>query len=338
MTTALRTVVASRLRADWGAFERRLTALSLSVTASLEWLRIRDSPVIGAEKIYAAMRQSEMNNWDGGGDPAAIGAANFTSIIENLALRRDAAVLDFGCGIGRISILLAEFLNEGGQVVGSDIVPGQIHFCREQFAHVFANATFYCLQASNPLYAQYVTATADATPAVNEELFFQKYRDAFDLIVAFSVFTHFDPTMAAHYLKSLRDITKPSGHLFLTWFLGHPNNPVESRLGPEENFQDRSGNLLSAIFSLAAVEQLSSSAGLLIERISYGYWRDWPVNIHGLKAQNGQDIVILRRPVELPIEFDANRYLAINKDVADAGVDPVKHYLALGYRQGRRFQ
>ena len=86
------------------------------------------------------------------------------------------------------------------------------------------------------------------------------------------------------------------------------------------------------------VEQLSSSAGLLIERISYGYWRDWPVNIHGLKAQNGQDIVILRRPVESPIEFDADRYLAINKDVADAGVDPVKHYLALGYRQGRRFQ
>ena len=129
--------------------------------------------------------------------------------------------------------------------------------------------------------------------------------------------------MAAHYLKSLRDITKPSGHLFLTWFLGHPNNPVESRLGPEENFQDRSGNLLSAIFSLAAVEQLSSSAGLLIERISYGFWRDWPVNVHGLKAQYGQDVVILRRPVELPTEFDANRYLAINNDVADAGVDPV---------------
>lgn len=300
------------------------------------------SPVIGAEKIYAMMRQSQMNNWMGGGDPAVIGAATFTSIIENLALRRDAAVLDFGCGIGRTSIHLAEFLN-GGQVVGSDIVPGAIQFCREQFAHVFANATFYCLQASNPLYANplyapYVTATAEATQTIDEELFFLKYRDAFDLIVAGSVFTHFDPAMAAHYLKSLRDVTKPSGHLFLTWFLDHPNNPAESRLGPEENFQDRSGNLLYAIFSLAAMEQLSSSAGLLIERISYGYWRDWPVNVHGLKAQYGQDVVILRRPVELPTEFDANRYLAINKDVADAGVDPVKHYLALGYREGRRFQ
>ena len=139
------------------------------------------------------MRQSQMNNWMGGGDPAVIGAATFTSIIENLALRRDAAVLDFGCGIGRTSIHLAEFLN-GGQVVGSDIVPGAIQFCREQFAHVFANATFYCLQASNPLYANplyapYVTATAEATQTIDEELFFLKYRDAFDLIVAGSVFT-----------------------------------------------------------------------------------------------------------------------------------------------------
>jgi hypothetical protein len=53
---------------------------------------------MSTEKIYAAMRQSEMCNWVGGGDPAAVGAINFTSIIENLPLRRGEAVLDFGCG------------------------------------------------------------------------------------------------------------------------------------------------------------------------------------------------------------------------------------------------
>jgi MoaA/NifB/PqqE/SkfB family radical SAM enzyme len=41
-------------------------------------------------------------------------------------------------------------------------------------------------------------------------------------------------------------------------------------------------------------------------------------------------------PAQLPVEFDANRYLAINKDVADAGVDPVLHYLTQGYKEGRR--
>jgi SAM-dependent methyltransferase len=291
---------------------------------------------MNAEKIYAAMRQSEMCNWVGDGDPATVGAANFTSIVENLPLQRNDAVLDFGCGIGRTSVLLAEFLKEGGQVVGSDIVPGQIRFCREQFANSFPNAIFYCLQASNPNYDHLIAMTEDATLVVGEELFFRKYHEIFDMIVAFSVFTHFDPTMAARYLRCLKDITKQGGHLFLTWFLDHPSNPGESRLGPEQNFLDWDGKLGSAIFSLAAVMELSSSAGLLVERISYGFWRGSPANV--LKGQHYQDIVILRRPVELPIEFDANVYLALNKDVADAGVDPVQHYLTYGYREGRHLR
>jgi hypothetical protein len=97
------------------------------------------------------------------------------------------------------------------------------------------------------------------------------------------VFTHFDPTMAAHYLRSLRDVTKPSGHLLLTWFLDHPSNPaqfigVPTRLGIGENFSDPQGYLLLALFSPAAVAELAASAGLLIERVSYGNWRGggWP--------------------------------------------------------------
>src|SRR6202011_2974808 len=98
---------------------------------------------------------------------------------ENLPLQRNDAVLDFGCGIGRTSVLLAEFLQEGGQVVGSDIVPGQIRFCREQFANFFPNATFYCLQASNPNYDHLIEMTEDATLVEGEELFFRKYHEVF---------------------------------------------------------------------------------------------------------------------------------------------------------------
>ena len=78
---------------------------------------------MSAKEIYIAMRQSAMVNWVGGGDPAEVCEVNFTSIIEDLSLRRDHAVLDFGCGIGRTSALPVEFLNQGGRVVGSDIVP-----------------------------------------------------------------------------------------------------------------------------------------------------------------------------------------------------------------------
>jgi len=295
---------------------------------------------MSAENIYAAMRQGEMRNWVGGGDPVVVGAHNFTSIVENLPLRRNDVVLDFGCGIGRTSVYLAEFLNEGGQVIGSDIVPGQIQFCREQFANSFQNATFYCVQSRNIQYETLINATTDATPTIDEETFFLKHREVFDVIVALSVFTHFDPSMAAHFFENLRDVTKRGGHLFLTWFLDHPGNPAQflelpAQLNAGENFSDPAGTLLFALFSPALVAELAASVGLLIERISYGTWRGWPGT---LKGQHYQDIVILRRPLELPIEFDANIYLAIHKDVADAGVDPVQHYLTHGYREGRRFR
>jgi SAM-dependent methyltransferase len=254
--------------------------------------------------------------------------------MENLPLRREHVVFDFGCGIGRTSVRLAEFLNEGGRVVGSDIVPGEVQFCREQFAHSFANASFYCVRGSNPTYDSFVAMTANATEVIDEEAFFLKYREVFDVVVAFSVFTHFNLSMAAHYLKYLRDVTKLSGHLFLTWFLDHPSNPAEFQLGPGENFRDLYGNLELALFSPAAVAELAHQQGLLIERICYGAWRGWAPPY--LKGDHSQDIVILRRP--LPIEFDPKIYLAIHKDVADAGVDPVQHYLFHGRQEGRRLR
>ena len=294
---------------------------------------------MSAEKLYAAMRQYGMGDWVGGGDPAAVGAQNFASIIENLALRRDHTVFDFGCGIGRTAAPLAEFLNEGGRLVGSDIVPRHVQFCRQQFANFFDNTIFYCTEASNPYYDHLAMETMQATATVEEENFFFVYRGVFDLVVAFSVFTHFDPIMVADYFTSLRDVIKPAGSLFLTWFLDHPSNPAQSRLGPDEHFRDQDGNLGLALYSPAKVSELATTAGLLIERISFGYWRGWPPST--VRGQHYQDIVILRRNPDLPsppIEFEPVRYLTLHKDVAETGSDPEEHYLFHGHKEGRRLR
>jgi SAM-dependent methyltransferase len=248
---------------------------------------------MSAEEIYAAMRQTEMNDWVGAGDPVEIGAINFASIVENLPLARNHAVLDFGCGIGRTSVLLAEFLSQGGHLVGSDIVPAMIQFCQQQFARSFPNTKFYCVRGSNPLFDLFSMKSSSPSEIIDEKAFFKDFHEAFDVVVAFSVFTHFDPVMASRYLVSLRNVIKARGHLFLTWFLDHPANPPDSRLLSSENFRDRDGNLGFAIFSPTAIADLAISAGLLIERISYGYWRGWPSD--NLKGHHYQDIVILRR-------------------------------------------
>jgi SAM-dependent methyltransferase len=232
-----------------------------------------------------------MVEWVGRGDPAPVGEENFTCLIENVPLQRNHTVFDFGCGIGRTSVMLAEFLNENGHLVGSDIIPGQIQFCQQQFARPFPQAAFYCVRASNRAYDELAASTSGATSVIEEELFFFKYRGMFDVIVAYSVFTHFDPTMAEHYLKSLRDVTKLSSHLLLTWFLDHPSNPSEYRLAPGENFREYR-NLGFALFSPTAVAEFASSAALQVERISYGYWRGWQQPY--LKGNHYQDVVILR--------------------------------------------
>lgn len=41
---------------------------------------------------------------------------------------------------------------------------------------------------------------------------------------------------------------------------------------------------------------------------------------------------------KLPTDFDAAVYLKLNSDVAKAGVDPIKHYLNYGIKEGRRYR
>jgi SAM-dependent methyltransferase len=283
-----------------------------------------------------------MREWVGTGDPAGVATENFTSIIENLPLRPSDAVLDFGCGIGRTSVALANYLGDSGIFVGSDIIPSQIQFCREQFAKPFPRAEFYCLRASNPHYDHHlVIDDQDVDFRIYEQEFSEKYRKKFDAIIALSVFTHFTPEMAEKYLKFLCELAKPSGHLLLTWFLNHPDNPrqfsgMEARLAADESFSDPGGNLDFALFSLEAVARLAARAGLLVERVSYGRWRGGGWSAAPLRGQHSQDVVILRPA--LPSEFDASAYLQLHQDVAAAGVDPARHYVAYGHNERRRLR
>jgi hypothetical protein len=66
------------------------------------------------------------------------------------------------------------------------------------------------------------------------------------------------------------------------------------------------------------------------------YWSDYVLT----RADWNRDVFLkIPDPVDpacLPAEFDPKAYLAIHKDVANAGVDPVQHYLTYGHQEGRR--
>lgn len=51
-----------------------------------------------------------------------------------------------------------------------------------------------------------------------------------------------------------------------------------------------------------------------------------------------EEIVEKYKPTKTPEGFDPELYLALHKDVAAAGVDPVQHFLSHGWKEGRRWR
>lgn len=55
-------------------------------------------------------------------------------------------------------------------------------------------------------------------------------------------------------------------------------------------------------------------------------------------SQINADVLAQFKPEKVPDGFNKDLYLALNKDVAEAGVDPFKHFLEYGWIEGRRWR
>lgn len=125
----------------------------------------------------------------------------------------DSAVLDFGCGWGRMTRYLLRDVAPG-RLYGCDPVEGIVEVCR----------------------ASRVAATFARSELVPERLPFD---ERFDLAFAFSVFTHLSETAHEASLMALHRSLRPGGILVLTIrppeYLSHCEamHPVLDSLGPD---------------------------------------------------------------------------------------------------------
>jgi trans-aconitate methyltransferase len=102
----------------------------------------------------------------------------------------DARILDFGIGWGRIARFFARDVPYGN-VHGVDVMPLMVDVCRR------------CM----------VPATAAVTESRGETPYRDKY---FDLVYAYSVFTHLPEHMCVHWLNQLYRIMQPGALLIMT--------------------------------------------------------------------------------------------------------------------------
>ncbi len=113
-------------------------------------------------------------------------------VAQNRSLTSFPSILDFGCGCGRILVAVANRLQPGQRIFGSDIDAEAIDWCQARYARL---------------------ASFALSPHVPRTL----YSDAqFDLVYGISVFTHLPEPMQFDWLRELERITVPGGFLVLS--------------------------------------------------------------------------------------------------------------------------
>jgi SAM-dependent methyltransferase len=128
-------------------------------------------------------------------------------------LQSMSAILDFGCGCGRIMRWFAD--SPGTELHGCDYNALLVHWCTE-------NLTFMRARAN------------DLEPPL-------PYADnSFEFLYAFSVFTHLSVELAREWLAEVERVVRPGG---LVWFTLHGESYRE-RLLPEEQERFDAGEIV----------------------------------------------------------------------------------------------
>jgi SAM-dependent methyltransferase len=152
--------------------------------------------------------------WDfvGGGDFQAQGDLHLRFFVDLGGLTPDDAVLDVGCGIGRMAVPLTHYLGPAGGYRGFDIVPQGIAWCQQHITPRYPAFQFELADIRNRTYnprgrlaaRDYVFPYADA---------------AFDFQLSVSVFTHMLADDVTHYVAQIARVLKPGAHCLNTFFL-----------------------------------------------------------------------------------------------------------------------
>lgn len=142
------------------------------------------------ETLYETHVQSE-------GDETAVGDLALgpieLEILQEHGLKPDDALVDLGCGIGRLACVVVPWLNEQGSYIGTDVSPTMLVRAQRR------------LKEAVPEPACPVTFTKQ------EGNSFPLEADSVDMVCAFSVFTHIEHEDAYALLSDARRIIRPDG-------------------------------------------------------------------------------------------------------------------------------
>jgi SAM-dependent methyltransferase len=231
---------------------------------------------------------------DGIGGSWTVGERYLGHFRNLCGLRPDEAVLDVGCGVGRMAVPLAGYLSPRGRYEGFDIIRAHVRWCRRAITARWPHFRFRHADVYNREY------NPDGR-LKGHEYRFPYHNRTFTFAFLTSVFTHLMPADAAHYLAELGRVLKPGGRCVATFFLLNAETSAlvdggrgQIPLWPAEGvYRVCSREVPEACIALdeSFVEESARKAGLVMGRpVHYGCWS-------GRKPDfEFQDVAVFRKP------------------------------------------
>ncbi|WP_255396647.1 class I SAM-dependent methyltransferase [Mycobacterium sp. E3198] len=233
----------------------------------------------------------------GGGGPAAykaIGNQFLGYLVDLCGLQPGDAVLDAGCGSGRMALPLTGYLNREGRYAGFDVSRSAIAWCTENISGSHPNFDFALVDVQNGAYNP-------AGKYKSSDFRFPYPDGSFDVVLLASLFTHMLPSDVKHYLHEIVRVLKPGGRSLNTFFLLNEESSALIKEGKSPfSFEHEMpgyrtthvGNPEAAIaYPEAFVRWLYGECGLeLREPLLYGNWSG------RTDGTSGQDVVIAVKP------------------------------------------
>lgn len=181
-------------------------------------------------------------------------------LAENFGLTADTRLLDVGCGVGRLPIGILNQIGEIRHYRGVDVSQRSIRWCRRHIARKHPSFQFVHLDVYNPRY------NPSGRPIdVDFRLPFIDHE--FDIIYAYSVFSHMTEKDVQAYLKEFRRLLSPAGKMFLTAFIkeGVPNMTIN----PEGYGLRWTGPLHCVRYNRDFFEGLLKESGFILDYFEY---------------------------------------------------------------------
>jgi len=252
---------AGLLRIAYQAYERTVAAKS----ADTQGRSAADGLPLPPSELVVLVAGSPNVDWF-----LRFGQSMFQILLESLqkegvAVEKLSAVLDFGCGCGRI--LRHWRTVQGSQLYGADCNTRLIEWCRE-----------------NLPFAQFSTNTPHPPLPYSDQ--------SFDCVYAVSVFTHMSEALQGSWMKELKRIVRPGGHVLFTTH----GESFREKLTPLEREAFTAGNLVVRYEEASGTNLCSAyhPEAYVRHQLSAGYTVKIMISA-GTREALHQDLYILRR-------------------------------------------